>query len=115
MRKLIWAFTAAFGGFSLFRLLLGLLTFRFALPLSEKNQQLITATVSAILALIALLAAGSRNQRRQQLAEYAKHACAPESDRKRLQRQPAAEIAVLILLNLLFAAAALYYPALRHG
>ena len=115
MRKLFWTLTALFGGFSLFRLVLGLLTLRFSLPLTGQNQLLITAAASALFALIALLAAGSRNQRRQKLAEYAKQACAPDSDRRRLKRQLTAEIVVLILLNLLFAAAALYVPALRHG
>ena len=58
--------------------------------------------------LHALIAAGSRNLERARLTGYAKQACAPESDAKRLKTNLAAEIVWIIVLNLLFAAGLWY-------
>ena len=46
-----------------------------------------------------LVLAGNRNLERARLLGYAKQACAPESDRKRLSRQLVSEALILILLN----------------
>ena len=104
MRKLFWALTAAFGGDVLSGLVLRLLRARIAVQMTDRTALIASAVTVIVFLLTALVAAGGRNLNRQRLQGYAKQACAPESDAKRLKKQLAAEIVWIILLNLLFAA-----------
>ena len=108
MRKLFWALTAAFGGYVLSGLVLRLLRDRFSVGIADRTALIVTAVSVIVPVLIALVAAGGRNLNRQRLQGYAKQACAPESDAKRLKTQLAAEIAWIIVLNMLFAAGLWY-------
>ncbi len=108
MRKLFWALTAAFGGYVLSGLVMRLLRGRFAVQIPDRTGWIAQGVTCVICLLIALIAAGNRNLNRERLAGYAKQACAPESDAKRLKQQLAAEIVWVILLNLLFAAGLWY-------
>lgn len=104
MRKLFWALTAAFGGYVLSGLVIRLLRGRFAVQMTDRTALTATAVTVIVFLLAAVIAAGGRNLNRQRLQGYAKQACAPESDARRLKKQLAAEIVWIILLNLLFAA-----------
>ena len=108
MRKLFWGLTALFGGYVLSGLVLYLLRGRFSVQVPDRTAWIAHGIVCLLALLIALIAAGNRTLNRERLKGYAKQACAPESDAKRLKKQLAAEIIWIILLNLLFAAG-LYY------
>ena len=108
MRKLFWALTAGFGGYVFSGLVLRILRERFTVQVTDRTAGIMTVITICIFVLTALIAAGGRNLNRQRLHGYAKQACAPESDQKRLKRQLAAEIAWIVVLNLLFGAG-LYY------
>ncbi|MBR3419974.1 MAG: hypothetical protein IKG82_14910 [Oscillospiraceae bacterium] len=108
MRKLFWALTAAFGGYVLSGLVMRILRERFSVVIADRTALIVTIVTAAVLVLIALIAAGSRNLERARLTGYAKQACAPESDAKRLKTNLAAEIVWIIVLNLLFAAGLWY-------
>lgn len=108
LRKLFWALTAAFGGYVLSGLVMRILRERFSVGIADRTALIASAVTVAVLVLIALIAAGGRNLNRERLHGYAKQACAPESDAKRLKKQLAAEIVWIIVLNLLFAAVLWY-------
>ena len=99
MRKLIWGLTAAFCGYAGAKGVIRLLRVRFSMQVTDKTALIASVVTAAVLALIALVLAGNRNLERERLLGYAKQACAPESDRKRLSRQLVSEAITLILLN----------------
>ena len=99
MRKIFWGLTAALCGYALSQGAVKLLRERFSMQVTDKAALTASAAAVIVLVLIALVTAGNRNLERARLLGYAKQACAPVSDRKRLSRQLASEVITLILLN----------------
>ena len=99
MRKPIWGLTAALCGYAGAKGVIRLLRERFSVQMTDRTALTASVVTAAVLALIALVLAGNRNLERARLLGYAKQACAPESDRKRLSRQLVSEVMILILLN----------------